>query len=201
MQPGHLGHPAFFTDQQFQGVMTPQFNFGGFPTSTSSYDPISSQVQSPISPLTTSLPVEAQQVIGTSFDPSGQYTQMFMNMSHGQPVPPSINYTYRPNFGSSSLKSSSDDISQSHSPNPMAAAPSRIDTNLESLATPALTDSSISSAEGMGGQFAPYLGFDCGFGVGMNFDKTSADTITTGTPNDGFFNDWIDAATTDEIAQ
>jgi hypothetical protein len=191
MQPGHLGHSAFFTDQQFQGAMSPQFSFGGFPTGTSSFDPMMNQMQSPISPLTTSLPVEAQQVIGTNFDQHNQYTQMFMNMAHGLPVPPGINYTYRPNSESSNLKSGSEGIHQTLSLNPMSSPPAKIDTTVDNMNTQTLTNNSLSSAEGYNGQHAP-LSFDGGFGLGKNFDKTSGDQNTTGASNDGFFNDWVE---------
>lgn len=200
MQPGHLGHSAFFNDQQFNNGMSPQFSFNGFPASTSSFDPMMSQMHTPISPLTTALPVEAQQVIGTSFDTGNQYTRMFMNPSHGQPIPPGINYTYRRNFGSLSIKQNSEGINQTLSPNPMPAAETNIDTDVDNLATPALTHNSVSSPDNLNTQYSA-MGFDGSFGLGMNFDKTGGETTTTGTPNDVFFNDWVDTVTDEEVAQ
>ncbi|KIW02805.1 uncharacterized protein PV09_05866 [Verruconis gallopava] len=195
-QPGYLGHPAFTANSQLP--------CGGFPMGTSTYDPMMSQMQGSISPLTTSLPVEAQQIIGTSFDPHGQYTPMFMNMSHGLPVPQGVNYTYRPNFGasdsSSNVKDTSDGINQTLSPNPMASPTSKIDASMDNLNTPTLSNGSLSSNDMLNPHFATAVNLDGNYGLGMSFDKTPADTSTSDTP-DGFFNDWFDSTTVDEPAQ
>jgi len=186
MQPGHLGHPTFFNDH-FNNAMSPQFNFNGFPPGTSSYDPIMNQ--SPISPLTTQMPVESQQIIGTSFDPAGQFQPMFMNMSHGQPVPSGIGYTYRPNAGSASLKPGSEGINQTLSPNPMTSGPAKIDTNVENIDTPALTNNSASSPEQVNPQFSS-MGYDA-FGI-SGYDKTPGELTAINTPNDNeLFDSWL----------
>jgi hypothetical protein len=187
MQPGQFGQ-SFFNDQ-FQN---PGMNFNGFAGPASAFDPIMNQMQSPISPLTTSLPVEAQQVIGTSFDPNSQFTQMFMNQSHGQPVPAGINYTYRPNFGSAQMKPGSEGMNSTLSPNPI----SNIDTSVNNVATPALTHGSISSPDQVNPMYSA-VNFD-GFGLGVNFDKTPGGSNSAGTPAD-YFDDYV--TTNDEIAQ
>jgi hypothetical protein len=122
---------------------------------------------------------------------------MFMNMSHGQPIPQGVNYTYRPNFGSAaSIKS--EGINQTLSPNPMDGNPTKIDTNVETIATPALTHGSVSSTDTLSAQYST-AGFDGSFGLGMNFDKTPGETTSAGTPNEIFFGDWISGSAEEAI--
>jgi len=192
MQPGHLGHPSYFNDQQFNNAMSPHFNFGGFPTGTSPYDPMLNQ--SSMSPLTTQMPPESQQIIGTSFEPAGQFQPNFMNMSHGQPVPAGIGYTYRPNGGSSNLKPGSEGMNQTLSPNPMTTAPIKIETNFDSADTPALTNNSASSPEQLNPQFsATALDFNGGLGMQFGDNKTPGELTTINTPDESFFESWLAA--------
>jgi len=186
MQPGHLGHASFFNDQQFNNAMW----LNGLNANTSSFDPMMNQ--SPLSPLTTQLPPESQQIIGTSFEPAGQFQPMFMNMSHGQPVPAGLGYTYRPNAGSSNLKLGSEGINQTLSPSPIVSNTGKIDTDVQNIDTPALTNNSASSPEQPNPQFSS-MGFDSGFGLGMNFDKTPGELTTIGTPDDSLFENWLAA--------
>lgn len=186
MQPGQFDQSQFFNGQQFSNAMSPQFNFNGYSGNASSYDPMMNQ-----NFLTTSMPPDAQQIIGTSFDPNSQFQSMYMNMSHGQQVPAGISYTYRPNGGSSNLKSDSEGINQTLSPNPMASAP-KLDRNVESLATPALTNDSVSSPEQFNPQYSSMNWFETSsFGLGMGFDKTPDELTNVGTPDDGFFAEWV----------
>lgn len=188
-QPGHLGHSDFFTDDM-QSMMSPQFQFGGYPTGTSSFDP-SNSMQSPISPLTTNMPVEAQQILGTStFDPSSPYTSLFMNQSHGLPVPQGVGYSYNPNFSSSKMRqnSHSEGINQTLSPNPMSSAPPKIDTNVDNMSTPMLSSNSLtaSTKDSLSSQYAQNLSFgDGGFGMGIDLSRSPS-----GHGND--FADWIE---------
>jgi len=182
MQPGHFGQSQSFNDQQFANNMSPQFNFNGFPGSTLPFNPMMNQGL-----FTTQMPPDAQQIIGTSFDPNSQFQSMYMNMSHGQQVPPGISYTYRPNGGSSHLKSESEGINQTLSPNPMASAPT-LEANVDNLATPGMTNDSVSSPEQFNPHYSSITGLDnSSFGFGMGFDKTPGELTNVGTPDDGFF--------------
>jgi hypothetical protein len=73
----------------------------------------------------------------------------------------------------------------------MASAP-KLDTNVDNLATPAMTNDSVSSPEQFNPHYSSINGLDTSsFGFGMGFDKTPGELTNVGTPDDGFFAEWV----------
>jgi len=192
VQPGTLLHPMFL-NEHMQGQMSSQFQFGGYQNTMSTFDP-SNQMKSP---LTTNMPVESQQILGNgAFDPSNPYTNFFMSQSHGMPISQGVGYTYNPNLSSSKKRQSSqsEGINQTLSQTPMSSSPSKIDTNVDNMATSNLSTNPInaSAAESLSSQYVQNMHFDSAFGLNLDFSRSPGG----GTPmneghGDASFADWI----------
>jgi len=82
-----------------------------YPNSSSMFDPLGQFYGSTgLNLLSPSLPPEAQQMFGTdAWDPSNPSTQLYMDQSHGMPVPPGgLTYSYNPNLSSSNKHNQSE---------------------------------------------------------------------------------------------
>lgn len=180
------GSDEFFTHPQMQTTsMASPKSYVGYPATSNGCDTLN-QLSSSISPLTTALPMETQQLIGSSFEPNSPWTSYFMTQANTMNFPQGLQYSYNPNLSSMKHPINSEGINQTLSPNPLMSPPAKIDN------TCSLADTSGTQA------------FDCGFGLGFTLSQSDVGTNPLGTPNavdsSTYFNDWIDSSHHEETA-
>jgi len=99
--PLHAGYMGSFADaQQMYGQQQMS------PSTFSNYDPMAQMFGSDMNLLSSTLPVEAQQMLGTNaFNSTSFQNPYLMNQSHGMIVPPNgVGYHYNPNPSPSKLR-------------------------------------------------------------------------------------------------
>jgi len=157
----------------------------------SSFDPIAQlNFVNDSSLLSSTLPLEAQQMVGGGFDSmnTNAYMPYFMNQSQGTPVPQhGVNYSYNPNL--SSLKTtrntpSSIAMNQTLSQGPLASVPTTLDTKLDQIALPTYSPPTASTSE-VQTPYSQNFNFP-NYGLVGDMTKSTEGTHTTGTPTNEY---------------